>query len=322
MGVIKQQLPSMPGEYIAREVHDPHHSSIVVLRKSLEVLGGITYRAFENRKFIEITFTAVSADYQTQGYGAHLMNHLKDYIRTTSKVEHLLAYADNSAIRWFRKQGFTDEITLPEAVWWGVIKDYQDSTFMMCTMLEGIRYLEVPRMLHMQKLAVLAKIEATNHRSALIHQPPKQWASGTGPMKAFEAIDPMSIPAIAASGWSPFMDEQSRIPRHPPQYTQMKTFLTKLQSNKHAAPFLRPVDKALVPDYYDVIKDPMDLKTIEEKLENDVYKKPEEFMDDVKLIISNARKYNDQDTVHAAGNFSRYRIRLVKEISQWSYLLD
>lgn len=40
-----------------------------------------------------------------QGYGSHLMNHLKDHVRRAHPgVEHFLTYADNYAIGYFKKQ--------------------------------------------------------------------------------------------------------------------------------------------------------------------------------------------------------------------------
>ena len=45
-----------------------------------------------------------------------------------------------------------------------------------------------------------------------------------------------------------------------------------------------------VPDYYDVIKNPMDLTTIREKMES--YETPEEFIADMKQMIFNSFDYN------------------------------
>ena len=40
-----------------------------------------------------------------QGYGSHLMNHLKDYVRQSHiGVDHFLTYADNYAVGYFKKQ--------------------------------------------------------------------------------------------------------------------------------------------------------------------------------------------------------------------------
>ena len=66
----------------------------------------------------------------------------------------------------------------------------------------------------------------------------------------------------------------------------------ELMQKKHqlyAWPFYQPVDvKALgLHDYYEVIKKPMDLSTIQKNIDNDIYKTKDEFADDVRLIFSN-----------------------------------
>jgi histone acetyltransferase len=86
--LFQKQLPKMPKEYIARLVYDRNHTSIAIVKKPLEVIGGISFRSFRDRKFAEIVFCAVSSDQQVKGYGAHLMAHLKDYVKATSPVMH------------------------------------------------------------------------------------------------------------------------------------------------------------------------------------------------------------------------------------------
>lgn len=86
--LFQKQQPKMPKDYIARLVYDRTHLSIAIVKMPLEVIEGITFREFRDRKFVEIFFCAVSSDQQVKGYGAHLMAHLKDYVRATSPVMH------------------------------------------------------------------------------------------------------------------------------------------------------------------------------------------------------------------------------------------
>ncbi|TPX09271.1 uncharacterized protein E0L32_009463 [Thyridium curvatum] len=314
--IFQKQLPKMPKDYIARLVYDRTHLSIAIVKKPLEVVGGITYRPFKGRQFAEIVFCAISSDQQVKGYGAHLMSHLKDYVKATSDVMHFLTYADNYAIGYFKKQGFTKEITLPKSVWMGYIKDYEGGTIMQCSMLPKIRYLEMGRMLLKQKECVHAKIRAYS-KSHVVHQPPKQWKTGN-----VEPIDPLSIEAIRASGWSPDMDELARQPRHGPNYNQLLHLLNDLQNHQSAWPFLVPVNKDDVADYYEVIKEPMDLSTMESKLEADQYATPEDFIRDAKLIYDNCRKYNNESTPYAksANKLEKYMWQQIKAIPEWSHL--
>lgn len=40
------------------------------------------------------------------------------------KVEYLMTYADNLALGYFRKQGFSKDCRMPTQRWKGYIKDY------------------------------------------------------------------------------------------------------------------------------------------------------------------------------------------------------
>lgn len=316
--LFQKQLPNMPKGYIARLVYDRAHLSIAIVKAPLEVIGGITFREVRGRAFAEIVFCAVSSDQQVKGYGAHLMAHLKDYVRATSPVMHFLTYADNHATGYFQKQGFTKEITLGNSIWMGYIKDYEGGTLMQCSMVPRIRYLEVGRMLLKQRETVQAKIRPLSN-THIIHQPPNQWTNGNP-----TPIDPLSIPAIRETGWSPAMDELAREPRRGPHFNELRRFLYQIQNHEKSWPFLKPVDKDEVPDYYKVITSPMDLSTVDKKLENGHYSAPKELVDDLVLVFRNCRQYNDATTVYnkCAVRLEKYMWSLVKEIPEWSALLD
>ena len=61
-----------------------------------------------------------------------------------------------------------------------------------------------------------------------------------------------------------------------------------------AGPFRLPVDpNALgIPDYFEIIKTPMDMSTIRRKLEVGTYTNPWEFINDVFMMFENAWVYN------------------------------
>lgn len=237
----------------------------------------------------------------------------QDYVKATSPIMHFLTYADNYAIGYFKKQGFTKEITLDRPIWMGYIKDYEGGTIMQCTMLPKIRYLEVGRMLLKQKETVQAKIRAFS-RSHIIHPAPKEWKNGVC------QIDPLSIPAIKESGWSPDMDELARQPRHGPNFNQLLHLLNDMQNHSAAWPFTQPVNRDEVPDYYEVIKEPMDLSTMEEKHEKDMYPTPQEFIKDAKLIFENCRRYNNETTPYAksANKLEKFMWQQIRNIPEWS----
>uniref|UniRef100_A0AAQ5Z155 Bromodomain PHD finger transcription factor n=1 Tax=Amphiprion ocellaris TaxID=80972 RepID=A0AAQ5Z155_AMPOC len=79
-------------------------------------------------------------------------------------------------------------------------------------------------------------------------------------------------------------------------YEGLRRTLRSLQAHKMAWPFLEPVDTNDAPDYYRVIKEPMDLSTMEERLQKREYVKLTEFVADMTKIFDNCRYYNPSDS--------------------------
>lgn len=316
--IFQKQLPEMPKAYIARLVYDRSHVSIAVVRKPLTVVGGITIRPFESHEFAEIVFCAISSTEQVRGYGAHLMNHLKDYVRSTTKIKYFLTYADNYAIGYFKKQGFTKEITLPKKVWMGYIKDYEGGTLMQCSMLPRIRYLDSPKILSLQKAAILRKIRSIG-RSHVVHKGLSHFKQ-----ENFKPLNPFDIPGLKEAGWTREMDDLAQKPKRGPHHIAMLTILTEMQNHPSNWPFLHPVNKTEVPDYYEVIKEPMDLSTMEVKLENDAYETMEDFVYDCSLIFNNCRQYNGENTTFYknANKLEKAVIAKLKDFPEYSSCLD
>ncbi|KAJ3144796.1 hypothetical protein HDU89_007760 [Geranomyces variabilis] len=80
--------------------------------------------------------------------------------------------------------------------------------------------------------------------------------------------------------------------------------LSELCKHASAWPFKTPVDPVLVgaPDYFDVVKRPMDLSTVERKLASHQYSEVQDFADDVQLMLNNCFLYNPPtNTVHQLG---------------------
>ncbi|KAJ2819737.1 histone acetyltransferase, partial [Coemansia sp. 'formosensis'] len=120
--IFQKQLPKMPKEYIARLVYDRNHSSLAIVKSNGHVVGGITFRLFEQRQFAEIVFCAVSSSEQVKG--------------------------------------FTKDITLDKRLWMGYIKDYEGGTLMQCSMVEKVEYLKVKEILNRQREANLMTLES------------------------------------------------------------------------------------------------------------------------------------------------------------------
>lgn len=75
---------------------------------------------------------------------------------------------------------------------------------------------------------------------------------------------------------------------------QCENLLKKLMTHQHGWVFNKPVDVVAlkIPDYFNVIKKPMDLGTIKVKLSSGNYSSPLQFAADVRLTFSNAMTYN------------------------------
>lgn len=58
--------------------------------------------------------------------------------------------------------------------------------------------------------------------------------------------------------------------------------------------FMFKPSKKDYPDYYKVILEPMDLRTVEHNIRSDRYMTEDEMVDDMKLMFRNARHYNEE----------------------------
>ncbi|KOB78387.1 Transcription initiation factor TFIID subunit, partial [Operophtera brumata] len=57
----------------------------------------------------------------------------------------------------------------------------------------------------------------------------------------------------------------------------------------NAWPFLKPVNKKQVKDYYNVIKRPIDMETMGKKIQAHKYHSREEFLRDIQLLVDNCK---------------------------------
>ncbi|XP_010633857.1 histone acetyltransferase KAT2A [Fukomys damarensis] len=155
--VFSHQLPRMPKEYIARLVFDPKHKTLALIKDG-RVIGGICFRVFPTQGFTEIVFCAVTSNEQVKGYGTHLMNHLKEY-HIKHGILYFLTYADEYAIGYFKKQGFSKDIKVPKSRYLGYIKDYEGATLMECELNPRIPYTELSHIIKKQKEIIKKLIE-------------------------------------------------------------------------------------------------------------------------------------------------------------------
>ncbi|XP_010477316.1 PREDICTED: bromodomain-containing protein 9-like [Camelina sativa] len=74
--------------------------------------------------------------------------------------------------------------------------------------------------------------------------------------------------------------------------------LDRLQKKDTYGVYSDPVDPEELPDYHEIITNPMDFSTVRKKLDSGAYASLEQFERDVFLICTNAMEYNSSDTVY------------------------
>lgn len=86
--------------------------------------------------------------------------------------------------------------------------------------------------------------------------------------------------------------QQHPLPKHQQRHAAMA--VKAVRRLKDARPFLRPVDPVAlnIPLYFDTVKQPMDLGTIERKLQGDAYASPEQVAADFDLMVRNCVAFN------------------------------
>lgn len=94
----------------------------------------------------------------------------------------------------------------------------------------------------------------------------------------------------------PEFSEKQQPPVQSEAYRKLIGILRKLQRHPLAGPFMQPVDISAVPDYLDIVKEPMDLSTVESRLFNGSYSNAYEFGSDIRKIWSNAFLYNSSES--------------------------
>ena len=85
-------------------------------------------------------------------------------------------------------------------------------------------------------------------------------------------------------------------PMTKPQQKHLQRGLVNLKKNQHALPFTNPVDYVAlnIPTYPDIVKNPMDLKTMDQKLKDDKYRTVAEYINDFDQMVLNTVLFNGE----------------------------
>ncbi|XP_011172967.1 bromodomain adjacent to zinc finger domain protein 1A isoform X1 [Solenopsis invicta] len=102
--------------------------------------------------------------------------------------------------------------------------------------------------------------------------------------------------------------------------TKLQELLNDIRHHRDSWPFLSPVTKDEVPDYHDIISNPMDFGTIKHKLGNGDYETVDKFFSDCQLVFDNCGLYNKEHSsvynyVYSAGmRLRKYIEKRCKEL--------
>ncbi|TBU03607.1 GCN5-like bromodomain-containing histone acetyltransferase [Hamiltosporidium magnivora] len=326
--IFQRQLPKMPKEYILRQVFDMKHRNLFLVDDSSKIIGGICYRPFYEKYFCEIVFCAIENECQVKGRGGFMMDLFKEHCKlemfryyyenkTIKDVDNILSksigisrhpncskiadvdsylnsnykplisplyfltYADNFAIGYFKKQGFSKDIRFKN--WIGFIKDYDGGTLMQCKLIWELNYLKKHEFIQNKRDELISKLEKISEFNIIRDSPDFSKMNNVYDIPGIKEAKLTNEMLI-------FKPSSERI------RDIMYFVISELQAHPSAWPFLKPVNKQEVPDYFHVIKNPMDLSTMERNLRNELYEKFEDLADDFFLMINNCYFYNAPST--------------------------
>ena len=318
--IFSKQLPKMPREYIVRLVFDKRHKSFAICKDG-RIIGGICYRPYHEQRFGEIAFCAISANEQVRGYGTILMNNLKVYTQKEG-LEYYLTYADNYAIGYFQKQGFSKHIAMPKERWFGYIKDYDGGTLMECYIHPGVDYTNVNDLVATQRAYIYKKIHQQsksdvvydapalfvenernfqNGKQESLPSPQKRKSEGLNEKpRRYKSI--CDVPGVLEAGHvGQVVGKGSTERDRQASATKLANALDATFKKIRAAPcakcFLEPVTEEDAEGYNDVIKHPIDLYTIGLRLrEGDYYRSKDMLRSDLLRIASNCKLFTPDVT--------------------------
>ncbi|KAI8053670.1 Bromodomain-containing protein [Gilbertella persicaria] len=84
--------------------------------------------------------------------------------------------------------------------------------------------------------------------------------------------------------------------RHKSWQKNINLLWREIANHKNGTMFMNPIKETIAPRYYAIVKRPMDLKTIKNKIRDGLISTTEEFERDVMLMINNSLMYNKEGT--------------------------
>ncbi|KAL7750612.1 transcription initiation at TATA-containing promoter protein [Sorochytrium milnesiophthora] len=134
---------------------------------------------------------------------------------------------------------------------------------------------------------------------------PSAHPSGSAPLpsKPSSSGGMAGFSSSTMSSSSSSSSKKSRKPQSDMQFCQsVIKELFKKQYAEFTHPFLQPVDARMIPEYYQIIRKPVDLSTMKRKLDDNMYLDADAFEEDMQQLLRNCFKFNPPGSqVHAMG---------------------
>ncbi|ROJ25339.1 Tyrosine-protein kinase BAZ1B [Anabarilius grahami] len=121
-------------------------------------------------------------------------------------------------------------------------------------------------------------------------KPSPKPASKQSPKSRPAPINPADIDELVRQSTKPVSKKQAV------ELEKCEEILQKLMKYRYSWPFREPVSAEEAEDYQDIISNPMDFATMQDKFKSSQYHSASDFLEDVKLIFSNAEEYNQPDS--------------------------
>ena len=284
--IFKAQLPNIPRSYIESLVSDQEHEIIIIRGVNSEkrrVLGACCYRIFQDQQIIELAFLSVSRNFQRIGLGSRLLDALKKRSKIFN-VNVILTCADNNAVLFFEKQGFSKVIDIPRFFWIDFFRDYEEITFMQCNTL----FNQKSSFPHLTGLVNKINWEVINRNNDV--------KKSSEIRESFGSVSKSERAKENTVGKCLDLHKRSyETARWLELNQELENVIDSLKFLKESRFFLGPIDSKFIMDenFYDHNKKILDLRTLEERVRTQFfYNNPDLLKKDLKNIIFK-KKYDD-----------------------------
>jgi hypothetical protein len=221
--------------------------------------------------FVHVLFCAVRFENRRKGYARLLLNHVKTYLQALS-IQHAIAAVDHSVTGFFSHEGFTSDFP-PEAPSRRFAKFatlYEGQLLMYCYIHDDIDDLNSSNWLN----------AVAQHLREQIGRPRSYRLATTAPTAIMGIPIPRQKPPV-------------------PPRDMMRAILDIAYKIPESRLFRVPILPADYPDYAAVVPQPIDLGQIRTQLNQGAYKKIDDFLEDLRLVLTNCDMFFEGGSVIA-----------------------